>query len=176
MELSRRDFIKLSGAGTGGFFLYGVLKQDRALASPKQLPLKKKIGETTTICPYCGVGCSAIMAVEDGKITNLEGDPDSPINEGSLCPKGASLYQVANSGERLTTIKHRSAGAADWEDMNWDGAIAKIAAQIKATRDNNFIEIASNANLRFQLSRMRQSVGNLCQGFYPNGSLSELWQ
>ncbi len=146
MELSRRDFLKLSGAGTGGFFLFGVLKPDKAFASPKQLPLKKKIGETTTICPYCGVGCSAIVAVENGKITNIEGDPDSPINEGSLCPKGASLYQVANSGERLTTVKHRTAGAADWEDMSWDDAIAKIAARIKSTRDSNFIEIDGNGN------------------------------
>ena len=120
MELSRRDFLKLSGAGAGGFFLYSVLKQDKALASPKQLPLKKKIGERTTICPYCGVGCSAIMAVKDGKLVNIEGDPDSPINEGSLCSKGASLYQVANNEERLTTVKYRAAGAADWEDMNWD--------------------------------------------------------
>ena len=146
MELSRRDFLKLSGVGTGGFFLYGVLKQDRALASSKQLPLKKKIGERTTICPYCGVGCSAIMAVEDGKIVNIEGDPDSPINEGSLCSKGASLYQVANNEERLTTVKHRAAGVTDWEDMNWDDAITKIAAQIKAARDNNFIEIDSSGN------------------------------
>ncbi len=100
MELSRRDFLKLSGAGTGGFFLYSILKQDKAFASAKWLPLKKKIGEKTTICPYCGVGCSAIMAVEDGKIINLEGDPDSPINEGSLCSKGASLRQVANNEGR----------------------------------------------------------------------------
>ena len=118
MEVSRRDFLKLSGAGASGIFLYGILKPDKAYALPKHLPLKKRIGERTTVCPYCGVGCSAIMAVEDGKIVNIEGDPDSPINEGSLCPKGASLYQVANSGERLTTIKHRSAGAADWEDIN----------------------------------------------------------
>jgi len=146
VELSRRDFLKASGAGAGGFFLYSVLKQDKAFTFPKQLPLKKEIGERTTICPYCGVGCSAIMAVEDGKIVNIEGDPDSPINEGSLCSKGASLYQVANNEERLTTVKYRAAGAADWKDMNWDDAIAKIAAKIKATRDNSFIEIDSSVN------------------------------
>jgi formate dehydrogenase-N alpha subunit len=146
MEVSRRDFLKLSGAGAGGIFLYGVLRPDRAYALPKHLPLKKKIGERTTICPYCGVGCAAIMAVEDGKIVNIEGDPDSPINEGSLCPKGASLYQVANNEDRLTTVKHRAAGAADWEDVSWDDAIAKIAARIKSTRDNSFIEIDSSSN------------------------------
>ncbi len=147
MELNRRDFLKLSGAGTGGFFLYSVLKQDKAFAFPKQLPLRKKIGERTTICPYCGVGCSAIMAVEDGKLTNLEGDPDSPINEGSLCPKASSLYQVANNEDRLTTIKYRGARAADWTDMSWDDAIASIAAKIKETRDSTFNEIDSNGNI-----------------------------
>ena len=110
MELNRRDFLKLSGFGAGSIFLYGILSDEQALAHVKQLPLKKKIGERTTICPYCGVGCSAIMAVGNGKIINIEGDPDSPINEGSLCSKGASLYQVANSRERLTMIRHRAAG------------------------------------------------------------------
>jgi len=163
VELSRRDFLKLSGAGTGGFFLYSFLKQDRAFASPKQLPLKKKIGETTTICPYCGVGCSAIMAVENGKIVNIEGDPDSPINEGSLCSKGASLRQVANNEDRLTTVKHRAAGAIDWEDTNWDDAIAKIAARIKATRDNNFIETDSSGNTVNRIEAIA-SIGSV----FPN--------
>ena len=147
MEVSRRDFLKLSGAGAGGIFLYGILKPNKAYALPKHIPLRKKIGERTTICPYCGVGCSAIMAVEDGKIVNIEGDPDSPINEGSLCSKGASLRQVANNEDRLTTVKHRSAGAADWEDMNWDDAITKIAYRIKATRDNTLIETDSSGNI-----------------------------
>jgi len=86
------------------------------------------------------------MAVENGKIVNIEGDPDSPINEGSLCSKGASLRQVANNEDRLTMVKHRAAGAADWEDMNWDDAVAKIAAQIKATRDANWIETDGDGN------------------------------
>ncbi len=147
MELSRRDFLKASGAGAGGLFLYSILEQDKAFALPKQLPLKKKIGEKTTICPYCGVGCSAVMAVENGKIVNIEGDPDSPINEGSLCPKGASMSQVANSEYRLTKVNYRSAGAAGWTNMSWDDAIARIATNIKETRDSNFIETDSNGNL-----------------------------
>ena len=150
MELTRRDFLKVSGAGAGGALLYKVLGKPTSLvaaASPvPSLPLHKRIGEITTICPYCGVGCGAVVAVEGGKIVNIEGDPDSPINEGSLCPKGTALYQVANNGERLTMVRHRAAGATDWTDMNWDDAIAKIAAKIKATRDNNFIEIDSSGN------------------------------
>ena len=146
MELSRRDFLKLSGAGTGGLLLYGILKQDKALAATKQLPLKKRIGERTTICPYCGVGCSAIMAVEDGKIINIEGDPDSPINEGSLCSKGASLYQVANNEYRLTKPRHWQPGTAEWTEMSWDSAIAAITAKIKETRDLAFTELDKDGN------------------------------
>ena len=139
MELSRRDFLKLSGAGTGGLFLYGILEQDKAFAFSKQIPLKKKIGEKTTICPYCGVGCGAIMAVEEGEIINIEGDPDNPINEGSLCSKGASLRQVAGNEQRLTKVLYRSPNSADWEEKTWDWALGQVASRIKETRDANWI-------------------------------------
>jgi formate dehydrogenase-N alpha subunit len=138
MKLNRRDFLKASAATAGGFGLLGLVGQGRVLASPKYISLRKRIGETTTICPYCGVGCSAIMAVEDGRIINLEGDPDSPINEGSLCPKGVSLYQVANNEDRLTRAKYRAAGAATWADISWDETITAIATKVKETRDSNF--------------------------------------
>ena len=113
MELSRREFLKLGGAGVPSILALETLGFDWVFAAyPKDLSvMKKRIGEKTTICPYCGVGCSAIMAVEDGRITNLEGDPDSPINEGSLCPKGASLHQVANNEGRLTRVQRRAVGA-----------------------------------------------------------------
>ena len=147
MEISRRDFVKLFGGGTAGAAFLGVMDWDSLLeAAPYDIPLRKKIGERTTICPYCGVGCSAIMAIENGKIVNIEGDYDSPINKGSLCPKGASLYQIANSKERLTNAKYRAARSARWTNMNWDDAIAKVAAKIKATRDNNFIEVDNKGN------------------------------
>ena len=138
MELSRRDFLRLSGAGTGGFLLYGVLNQDKAFASPKRLPLKKKIGEKTTICPYCGVGCGAIMAVAEGEIINIEGDPDNPINEGSLCSKGASLRQVAGNEQRLTKVLYRAPDGIDWEEKTWDWALEQVARRIKETRDANW--------------------------------------
>jgi formate dehydrogenase-N alpha subunit len=147
VELNRRDFLKLSVAGTGGLLLYGIMEGDKALAFSRQMPLKKKVGERTTVCPYCGVGCSAIMAVEDSKITNIEGDPDSPINEGSLCSKGASLYQVANNQYRETNPKLRGAGATEWTETNWDDAIAALAARIKETRDATFVEVDKDGNI-----------------------------
>ena len=100
-----------------------------------------KVGtETTTICPYCGCGCGLVVTTVDGKVTNTEGDPDHPINEGALCSKGQALYQVANNERRLTKVLHRAPGAADWEEVSWDEALDGIAAKVKATRDATFIE------------------------------------
>jgi formate dehydrogenase major subunit len=100
-----------------------------------------KVGtETTTICPYCGCGCGLVVTTVDGKVTNTEGDPDHPINEGALCSKGQSLYQVANNERRMTKVLHRSPGAADWEEVTWDEALDGIAAKVKATRDATFME------------------------------------
>ena len=146
MELTRRGFIKLSGASSAGFLLFKGAGWKKVLGySP--ITLHKKIGEKTTICPYCGVGCSAIMAVEDGRITNIEGDPESPISEGSLCPKGASIIQVGSNEDRLLTARHRAAGAAAWTDTSWDDAIAAIAAKIKETRDADWIETDAEGRL-----------------------------
>ncbi|MGB2800326.1 MAG: formate dehydrogenase-N subunit alpha [Dehalococcoidia bacterium] len=150
MDVSRRDFLKLSGAGAGGLILFKELGMPTRLfasaSATSSIPLHKKIGEKTTICPYCGVGCSIIMAVDDGKIIGIEGDPDSPINEGSLCPKGASISQFTNIESRLTTVKHRAPGATSWADTNWDDVLAAIASNIKETRDSNFIELDDNGN------------------------------
>ncbi|KPK20791.1 MAG: hypothetical protein AMJ70_07965 [Dehalococcoidia bacterium SG8_51_3] len=147
MELSRRDFLKLSGVGGGGFLLYGILNQDKAFALSERLPLKKKMGEKTTICPYCGVGCGAIMTVEGGEIINIEGDPDNPINEGSLCSKGASLRQVAGNPQRLTKVLYRAPNGAGWEEKSWDWALEQITRRIKETRDTNWTEKDGDGNL-----------------------------
>jgi formate dehydrogenase major subunit len=146
MDLGRRDFLKASAAA-GGLALLTGLKPTETLASQPAIPLGKQMGEITTVCPYCGVGCNAIMSESGGRLTNLEGDPDCPINEGSLCPKGASLFQVANNEDRLTRVKHWSPGAAGWTDMSWNDAIAAIAARIKETRDGHFDETDGSGNI-----------------------------
>jgi len=100
-----------------------------------------KVGtESTSICPYCGCGCGLLVTAVDGKVTNTEGDPDHPINEGALCSKGQSVYQVANNERRLKKVLHRAPGAADWEEVSWEQALTGIAAKIKATRDAGFME------------------------------------
>ena len=146
MEINRRDFLKLSGATAGGVALFGMLPKDKALAAmPKAIPLRKRIGESLTICPYDASGCGFIVAADGEKVINLEGDPDHPINRGAACAKGASLAQLRTvDGKlnpwRLTKPKYRAPGAADWEEVEWDWALDQIAAKIKATRDATFVE------------------------------------
>jgi len=141
MELSRRDFLKLSGLSTGALLFYRPFDRETASAkSLKRVPLHKKIGEKTTICCYCACGCGAIVASEGGRVVNIEGDPDHPINQGSLCSKGSALSQIANNPRRLSKVLYRKPGGTAWEEKSWDWALEQIAKRIKATRDANWIE------------------------------------
>jgi formate dehydrogenase major subunit len=145
MDVSRRDFLKLSGLTAGGT----LLPLDIAAVTNRRsrLELRKPIGETPTICPFCAVGCGAIVAADpSGKLVlNIEGDPDHPINQGSLCSKGMALAQLNTvNGEtnprRLLKPKYRAAGSSQWEEKEWDWTFTEIAKRIKTTRDENFIE------------------------------------
>ncbi len=149
MELSRRDFLKASGAGVGGIFLLGALNPSVALGrAPKVLPLRKQIGEKATICPYDASGCGFLVAAESGKVVNIEGDPDHPINRGAACAKGASMRQLsADNPWRLSKVLYRRPGGSDWEETSWDWAMTEIARRIKDTRDASFIEKDSGGNL-----------------------------
>jgi formate dehydrogenase major subunit len=146
-EFTRRDFLKASGAGIGGVFLLGALS-DKALAKPiKQIPLKKQIGEKTTICPYDGSGCGFLVATENGKVVNIEGDPEHPVNRGAACAKGASLRQIsAENPRRLSKVLYRAPGANSFTEKTWDWAIDEIAKRIKKTRDAAFIEKDGKGN------------------------------
>lgn len=148
MELSRRDFLKASGLGVGGAFLLGAIKPDKVMAGPpKALPLKKKIGEITSICPFCGVGCGFVLDSADGKVLNIEGDPDHPINTGGACAKGAALKQLgADNPWRLSKVLYRAPNTTQFEEKSWDWAITEIAKRIKTTRDANFTEKDTKGN------------------------------
>ena len=149
MELSRRDFLKASGAGVGGAFLLGALNGGVAKAGPpKFIPLKKKLGETPTICPYDASGCGFIVAAQNGKVVNIEGDPDHPINRGAACAKGASLRQLsADNPWRLSKPLYRAPGASDWEEKDWGWMLDTIARRMKDTRDAGFIEKDSGGSV-----------------------------
>jgi formate dehydrogenase major subunit len=135
MRVTRRDFIKLSGSSV----LLGSLGVglDPAQVQAQESKLKGA-KETRTICPYCSVGCGIIVHSKSGKVVNAEGDPDHPINEGTLCSKGSSLFQVVNNPLRLTKPKYRAPGADEFKEVEWDWAIGEIAKRVKDTRDRTF--------------------------------------
>lgn len=159
MELSRRDFLKITGAGTAGAaaaMALSTIPDGTALAA-KQFPLDEFVGETQTICCYCSVGCGALVIRRDspefGETIRIEGDPDHPINRGSLCPKGQAMYQIhsiegrANSpinDQRVTQPLYRRAGGTDWEPIGWDEILDMIAGRVKDTRDARFAETDAN--------------------------------
>lgn len=143
MELSRREFLKLSGAAAGGAAVLGLATPKTGLAAepPKSIPLHKKMGETTTICPFCGVGCGFLVASTNGSAVNVEGDPEHPINRGGACAKGGAQFQLsAHNQLRLKKVQYRAPGSTKWEEKSWEWAMTEIAKRVKNTRDSNWTE------------------------------------
>ncbi len=143
---SRRDFIRRSATGAG---VAGAVGAGEAKAEAPNAKLLKIANTTksTSICPYCAVGCSVVVHTLGDKarnvkpaIVHIEGDPESPINRGTLCPKGASLEEFVQSDRRLTYVHHRAAGAKEWTRLSWAEAIPKMAQRIKESRDRGFVE------------------------------------
>ena len=136
MAVSRRDFLKLSGAGVAAT-TFG-LSMTPLEAKAEELSIRHA-KETTTICPYCSVGCGMIVHTQGGNVINTEGDPDHPINEGALCPKGSSVFQLRENKARVTKPMYRAAGADKWQEVSWEWALDEIARKTKATRDASFV-------------------------------------
>lgn len=135
MEVTRRNFLKLSGVTVIGAGIGINLSAVEARAIPLKIQYAR---ETTTICPYCGVGCGIIVHAKNGKVINTEGDPDHPINEGALCSKGGSLYQMAVNDARLKVPLYRKPGGTEWEEVTWEWAVEEIAKRVIATREKSF--------------------------------------
>ena len=144
-KMTRRDFLKLSAGTMGGAVASEMngLGFNSAPASAKtRAKLAKQGKEVPSLCPYCAVGCGQIVTVADNKIVDIQGNYDSPLNVGTLCPKGAATYQLAVNPNRWTKVKYRAAFSDKWEDMSLDKAMDMIAEKFKKTRDANFIEKA----------------------------------
>jgi formate dehydrogenase major subunit len=145
METSRREFFKIAALGGVAATIFGF---DLAPAYAQLRELKiARATETRSTCPYCAVSCGVIIYTLGDKAKNVtpqvihvEGDPDHPINRGTLCPKGASLEQDILNERRLMKPQVRRPGATDWEDIPWDKALDEIAAWTKKTRDETFVE------------------------------------
>jgi anaerobic selenocysteine-containing dehydrogenase len=131
---TRRQFLK--GLTTGAVAI-GALSQSGC--SPAIPPLKTRgATATTTVCPFCGVGCGQVVSTRSGNVINIEGDPGHPISEGTLCSKGAAAIQVVNNPRRLQKVLYRAPRGAAWEEKTWDWALERIAARVKETRDKTF--------------------------------------
>ncbi len=145
-ELTRRQLLK-AGAGTAGLALVPFANPlGFDLREAKTIQQKFRIAgakEVHSVCPYCAVGCSLIAYTKEqnGKteLLQIEGDPDSPVNEGRLCPKGATAMQLATSARRVEKPLYRAPGSAKWEEKDWNFVLDKIAANIKSSRDNTFV-------------------------------------
>src|SRR6266576_3071193 len=143
MEISRRDFLRFSVAAGSATALGGLIGSGVNLgpvvARAQELRIKgAKV--TPSVCPYCSVGCATLIHTVDNKIVNIEGDPRSPHNEGTLCPKGAAIYQLHVNPNRPTKVLHRAPGAADWEVWDLERAMSRVAELVKKSRDETFIE------------------------------------
>jgi formate dehydrogenase major subunit len=151
--VTRRDFLKFSAAGAGALALSG-LGFDEALAESTQVKQNLRIAgakESHSVCPYCAVGCSLVAYTRQGsngstQLLQIEGDPDSPVNEGRLCPKGATAMQLAISPRRVESPQYRAPGATSWKSVSWDFVLDKIANNIKASRDATFVATDGNGN------------------------------
>ncbi len=141
MNVTRRKFIQISGATAAGLAVTSLgfnLKKTRAHA---EMLKTKYARETTTICCYCAVGCGAIVHTSrkgDGRVMNIEGDPDHVINRGALCSKGSALSQLTENKNRLTEPMYRAPFSKEWKKVSWDWALDKIAERIRKTRDADF--------------------------------------
>jgi formate dehydrogenase major subunit len=143
MDLSRRGFLKLSTAAAAGTALGGLtgLGADLRPTLARAQELRIKDAKVyPSVCPYCAVGCGTLVHVKDGQIVNIEGNPDSPINRGTLCPKGAATYQLHVNPNRAMKVLHRAPGATRWEEWPLDRAMDRVAELTKKTRDETFVE------------------------------------
>lgn len=141
MNVTRREFIQISGATAAGLAVSGLGFDLSPVKAHAQMLKTQYAKETTTICCYCAVGCGAIVHTSkqgDGRVINIEGDPDHVINRGSLCSKGASLRQLVENQNRLLEPMYRAPYSTEWKQVSWDWALSEIANRVKATRDDNF--------------------------------------
>ena len=157
MEITRRKFIKLGGLGVAAVVLADIgCTQSRSVQTETQPPppLKTESNkEARTICCFCSVGCGMITSVSNGKVTNLEGDPDHPISRGALCSKAAGLSFLPNSPQRITKPMYRAPFSNEWKEVDWDFAYSRMVKKIKTVRDENWIENENIGGTDYRASR-----------------------
>ena len=145
-DLTRRQFLKITGTTLAGSSLALLgFSASVAIAEVREFKLSRTT-ETRNTCPYCAVACGVVMySLGDGaknaqaSIIHIEGDPDHPVNRGTLCPKGAGLLDFVHSPSRLLRPEYRAPGSDKWQPISWDDALGRIAKLMKEDRDANFV-------------------------------------
>jgi formate dehydrogenase major subunit len=144
MDPGRRQFLKATTLGGAAVSLLGFDLRP-AYAQARQLKIDRTT-ETRSTCPYCSVSCGVIIHTLGDRsrnvkptVVHVEGDPDHPINQGTLCPKGITLKHNIVNDRRLTTVRYRAPGAREWQEKSWDWAVDRIAHLLKATRDERLV-------------------------------------
>ncbi len=156
MPATRRAFLKATGptvAGTaiGALAALGTDLRPHAARAQELRIAKAKV--TPSVCQYCSVGCGLLVHSVDGQIVNIEGNPASPLSQGNLCPKGAAVFQLHINPNRLTKVLHRKPGGTEWEVMDLNTALDRVAELTKKARDETFVERLPNGKL------VNQSLG-----------------
>ena len=173
MDINRRQLFKASGSGLLASSLVALgFSPTAALAETRNFKLARAT-ETRNTCPYCSVGCGILMyGLGDkaknvtAKIIHIEGDPDHPVNRGTLCPKGAGLLDFVQSPNRLKFPEIREPGSKEWKRVSWDEALGRLVKMMKADRDANFIA----KNDKGQLVNRWLSTGMLAASASSNES------
>jgi formate dehydrogenase major subunit len=171
MDMNRRQFFRVSGAGLAASSLAALgFSPATALAETRHFKLARAT-EVRNTCTYCSVGCGILMySLGDraknvkAEIFHIEGDPDHPVNRGTLCPKGAGLLDFVHSPNRLKYPEIREPGSKEWKRVSWDDAMDRLAKLMKADRDANFV--ASNADGK--VVNRWTSTGMLCASASSN--------
>lgn len=141
MKLTRRRFMQISGTAAAGLAAANLGFDVTKARAHTQMLKTRYAKQTTSICCYCAVGCGLLVHTSkkgDGRVMNVEGDPDHVINRGSICSKAAAVSQLAENENRLTTPMYRPAYSKEWKKVSWDWALSQITKKAKQTRDKTF--------------------------------------
>lgn len=154
VQITRRDFVTVGTSSAVAFAFGSTTALGFDLRQAVQVKQQLHIAgakESHSVCPYCAVGCSLVAytaQAADGstRLLQIEGDPDSPVNEGRLCPKGATAMQLAVSSRRVEQPLYRAPGSDHWQEMAWDEFLDRLAQRIKESRDATFVTEDANGN------------------------------
>ena len=165
MDMNRRQFFRVSGAGLAASSLVALgFSPTAALAETRSFKLARTT-ETRSTCPYCSVSCGLIMYSLGDKAKNVkstiihvEGDPDHPVNRGTLCPKGAGVMDMIQSPNRVKYPEVREPGSAEWKRISWDEALTRIAKHVKADRDANLVKSIEKDGKQITVNRWNSTA------------------